>query len=90
MWYWGSGGVHWWEWFIGFVFTVGFWAIVIILILSLLRSFAAKDHDHGERAHDDPERTLARRFANGEIEEEEFHRRLDVLRSKGPGSQAGP
>jgi len=29
---------------------------------------------------DSPERILARRFASGEIDEEEFNRRLDTLR----------
>jgi putative membrane protein len=83
MWYWGGGGIHWWGWFIGFVITVGFWALVIFLFLTLIRSFASKEHEHAAPGHDDPERALARRFANGEIDEEEFHRRLDVLRSHG-------
>jgi putative membrane protein len=83
MWYWGGGGVHWWGWFIGFVLTVAFWAFIIFLFISLMRSFATRDHGHAPPGHDDPERTLARRFANGEIDEEEFHRRLDVLRSHG-------
>jgi putative membrane protein len=29
----------------------------------------------------DPEQTLAERFAAGEIDEEEYHRRLETLRS---------
>lgn len=83
MWYWGNSGVHWWGWFIGFLLTIGFWAIVIYIFLNLMRSFAAKGHDHPSPAHEDPERALARRFANGEIDEDEFHRRLEVLRSHG-------
>lgn len=83
MWYWSGGVMHWWGWFIGFVLTVGFWALVIFLIVTLARSFARKDHDHALPTAEDPERALARRFANGEIDEEEFHRRLDVLRSHG-------
>ena len=38
MWYWGGGGIHWWGWFIGFILTVGFWALIIFLIVSLFRS----------------------------------------------------
>jgi len=83
MWYWSGSGVHWWEWFIGFLITVGFWALVIFLFLGLIRSFASKNHEHASLDHDDPERALARRFANGEINEEEFHRRLEVLGSHG-------
>jgi putative membrane protein len=85
MWYWGGGGIHWWGWFIGFVLTVGFWALIIFLIVTLFRSFAPRDHDHRRDEQEDPERALARRFANGEIDEEEFHRRLDVLRAHGVG-----
>lgn len=81
--YWNGGGIHWWGWLIGFLLTVGFWAIVIFLIITLVHSFAPKDHGHAPPGAEDPERTLARRFANGEIDEEEFHRRLDVLRSQG-------
>ncbi len=34
------------------------------------------------RRDDDPERTLARRFAAGEIDEDEYHRRLEALHSQ--------
>ena len=81
MWYWGNG-VHWWEWFIGFIAMVAFWGILLAVLVSLFRSFASRDHNHAPPANEDPERALARRFAHGEIDEEEFHRRLDVLRSK--------
>jgi len=81
MWYWSGGDVHWWGWFIGFVLTVGFWAVVIYFVISFMRSFASKDHGHAAPGHEDPEHILARRFANGEIDEDEFHRRLDILRS---------
>lgn len=83
MWYWSGGAMHWWGWFIGFVITVGFWALIILLVFSFIRSISARDHDHGLLGGEDPEHTLARRFANGEIDEEEFHRRLDTLRTHG-------
>lgn len=85
MWYWGGGGIHWWGWLIGFVLTIGFWALIIFLIVSLFHSFAPRDHDHRRVDRDDPERPLVRRSANGEIDEDEFHRRLDVLRLHGLG-----
>lgn len=85
MWYWGNSGVHWWGWFIGFAITVIFWAFFIYLIISITRGFAGRDHGHEPTDPHDPERVLARRFANGEIDEEEFHQRLDVLRSHGLG-----
>jgi len=85
MWYWGNGGVHWWGWFIGFIITVVLWALFIYLIISIMRGFAGRDHRHEVPDPDDPERVLARRFANGEIDEDEFHQRIDVLRSHGVG-----
>lgn len=88
MWYWGGGTVHWWGWFIGFLVSLAFWAFIIFLLISVVRSFGSRDHNHTSDATstEDPERALARRFANGEIDEEEFHRRLDVLRSHHAGS----
>jgi len=83
MWYWSGGGVHWWGWMIGFVVMVAFWALIVFAIFAFVRSVSSRDHFHAPPAHEEPERALARRFANGEIDEGEFHRRLDVLRSKG-------
>ena len=49
-----------------------FWGLVIWGIAAILRT--------SRRADDaSPERVLAERFARGEIDEEEYHRRLDVL-----------
>jgi len=81
MWYWSSGGVHWWGWFLGFVVTVAFWALLIALFVTIFRSSSPKDHTHPAPGQEDPERVLARRFANGEIDAEEFHSRLEILRS---------
>lgn len=88
MWYWGGGSVHWWEWFIGFLISVTFWAFVIYFIVAIMRSFTSRGHDHvhDSEPQENPEQTLARRFANGEIDEEEFHKRLDVLRSHDLGA----
>ena len=79
MWYWG-GGIHWRGWFIGVVLTIAFWVVMFYLVLSLMRGIGTHDRSHSQM-HEDPERTLARRFANGEINDAEFHRRLDVLRA---------
>jgi putative membrane protein len=83
LWYW-NGGVRWWGWLFGFLATLVFWGCLFYLVLALLRSGASREHHHHDDvagSNEDPERTLARRFANGEIDEEEFHRRLDVLRA---------
>jgi putative membrane protein len=35
-----------------------------------------------------PEQLLAERFARGEIDEDEYRRRLDTLRGTGPGARS--
>lgn len=89
MWYWNGGGIHWWGWFVGAILTAGFWGLLIFLVITLGRSFATRDHYHVPPGAEEPERTLARRFANGEIDEQEFHRRLDVLRTHGIAGKSG-
>ena len=46
MWFWSGAGIHWWAWFIGFLLTVGFWALVIFLVLSLVRAISVRDGEH--------------------------------------------
>jgi putative membrane protein len=54
---------------------VAFWALVAWVVVVAIRS------SRPPTAHTrDPERTLAKRFAAGEIDEDEYHRRLDALR----------
>jgi putative membrane protein len=43
----------------------------------------------GPARDDDPEQILARRFAAGEIDEEEYRRRLEALRSRQYADTAG-
>lgn len=78
MWYWGSG-VHWWGWLFGAFGMVVFWALVIWAIMTLAgrtRRAGPPSAQHD----DDPEQILARRFAAGDIDAEEYHQRLDTLR----------
>jgi putative membrane protein len=55
---------------------IAFWGLVIWGIVALLRR---PGDSRPERP--DPERILAERYARGEIDEEEYHRRLQTLRS---------
>ncbi|MGV9356747.1 SHOCT domain-containing protein [Streptomyces misionensis] len=87
MWY---GGWGWGGWFFMTVFMVLFWALVIAAIVALARYFSGAHHDRrsgwsastgepawGSRRAED---LLAERFARGEIEEDEYKRRLALLR----------
>ena len=55
----------------GLLATLAFWALIIWGGLHLYRSWS-----HGSTRAED---VLARRFASGEIDEEEYHRRRETL-----------
>ncbi|MER6216964.1 SHOCT domain-containing protein [Streptomyces sp. NPDC001272] len=88
MWY--DGGWGWGGWFVMAVFMVLFWALVIAAIVALVRHFSgahpgrqpgwsasADEPGWGSRRAED---LLAERFARGDIDEDEYKRRLAVLR----------
>ena len=72
MWWWHGSG---WGWFAMTVVMFAFWGFIIWAVVALAR---------GERpaasTTTDPETLLARRFAAGEIDEDEYQSRLDTLR----------
>ncbi len=74
MMYW-DGSWSWWAWLVMSFSMVAFWGLVIWAVVALFRRF---DRDRPERG--DPEAILAERFAAGQIDEEEYRRRLEVLR----------
>lgn len=75
-----SGG---WGWFmgpVGLVVMVAFWALLIwggIVLVRHLTGAGAGGTGNASGA----ERVLSRRFAAGEIDEDEYRQRLDTLRS---------
>ncbi|MET8947374.1 SHOCT domain-containing protein [Streptomyces sp. NPDC004542] len=88
MWY--DGGWGWGGWFVMTVFMVLFWAVLIVGLVALVRYLSGTRHRQqpgsppasgeggwqGRRA----EELLAERFARGEIDEDEYERRLGLLR----------
>ncbi|GGX60246.1 SHOCT domain-containing protein [Streptomyces minutiscleroticus] len=91
--YWNPHGMSGWGWFAMSLSTVVFWALLIAVGVLLFRSLdRGRPGAHGESPHSapaqaldrTPEQVLAGRFARGEIDEEEYRRRLSVLRSDGP------
>jgi putative membrane protein len=79
MWY-GSDMSGW-----GYAFmavgSILFWALLIAAILALVR-FTGRGQGDSAAPHV-PEEILAERFAGGEIDEDEYHRKLEVLRRSG-------
>jgi putative membrane protein len=93
MWYWGDH-MSWWGYLGMSVLTIVFWALVIWGIVVLVRYLAATGNREGAAIQPGatPEGILGARFAKGEIDEDEYTRRLRILRSSGqadghPGNQ---
>ena len=75
MWGWDGAG---WGWGLAMMlFMVVFWGAVIWLIVALARGGMRNWSQKGAR---DAEQVLASRFASGEIDEDEYRKRLAVLR----------
>jgi putative membrane protein len=69
--------------------VIAFWGLGIWAIATLFRRPADRWPGDGRRERPDPERILAERFARDEINEAEYHRRLQTLRSAN-GQPADP
>ena len=86
-----------WGGIVGLVVMVAFWSVIVWAVAALLRSgkscvpgcgsYRMHRTYWGEQDREDPEQILARRYASGEIDEDEFHRRLDHLRSRDPQTE---
>ena len=89
MWYWG-GGVHWWEWLLGFIGMVLFWGLIIWAVWSLVSGLSGRSPQPPPPAASDARRILDERLARGEIDVEEYRRLLDVMRSGPDGRPHAP
>jgi len=67
---------------------IAFWGLVIWAVVAIFRSsdWTGRSARPDRR---DPEQILAERFAAGEIDEEEYQRRLQILRSTRHGVWEG-
>jgi putative membrane protein len=88
---WDGHGWGWGGWMLMTFIMILFWALVIGAIVVLLRGFRgggqAAPEGRGQAASEgrSAEQILAERYARGEIEEDEYRRRLDVVRgTQGP------
>jgi putative membrane protein len=76
----GEGGVGWGAWLAMAVMMVAFWGAIAWVIVTLVRNSASRSQPPAERGVD-PLGILDERFARGEIDDEEYRRRREVLRS---------
>ncbi|MFE6419032.1 SHOCT domain-containing protein [Streptomyces enissocaesilis] len=80
MMFWYDHDVSGWGWFGMSVGMVLFWALIITALVLVFRA-ANRPHDHTHTpTPPTPEQILGERFARGEINEEEYQRRLNALR----------
>jgi putative membrane protein len=80
----GWGGGH---WIAAIVMMVLFWGVLAVVVVALVRRGGWRHHGHdtptGSRSSaDEAERILHERFARGEIDEDEYRRRHDLLRER--------
>jgi putative membrane protein len=75
----GDGGIGWGGWFVMVAMMVVFWGAVAWVIVTLIRQNGARSEPPGAGASE-PVRILDERFARGEIDEDEYQRRRELLR----------
>jgi putative membrane protein len=75
---WWQGGWSWAAWVAMTIMMLGFWALVIWAVTALVRGTGGTGTARAREA----EEILAERFARGEIDENEFHDRRELLRSR--------
>jgi putative membrane protein len=84
--FWADRGVSGWGWFAMSLNMILFWALVIAAAVLLYRAFGrGEGHTRpSSPAPPSPEQVLAERFARGEIDEDEYKRRVATLRTSPP------
>lgn len=79
---WGyQDGSGWWMLFGGMGMLL-FWGAVIWFGAIMFRSVTERTPSTAVQALDDPEQIIRRRFASGELNEEEFRRAVDALHKR--------
>ncbi len=97
MMYWYGDHMSGWGYGLGILGMVLFWGVVILAIVATVRYLgrsrpgAAPPPPHTPPAppSGSAEQILAERFARGEIDADEYGRRLDTLRQSRPSAPAG-
>jgi putative membrane protein len=82
MMYWYGTGMGGWGYVLMTVNLVLFWGLIVGGIFAVVRHFGGPGRAHQAVTWEQqtPEQILAQRFARGEIDEEEYHRRIAIVR----------
>ncbi|MFI6010094.1 SHOCT domain-containing protein [Streptomyces sp. NPDC051243] len=79
MMFWYAHDMSGWGWFGMSIGMVAFWALIITALVLVFRA-VDRPHEHTHTpAAPTPQQILGERFARGEIDEEEYRRRLSTL-----------
>lgn len=79
----GYGGhMSGWGWAAVSVGSLLLWVALGLAVLALARHLRGSAGAHTGDGQVGPEQLLAARYARGDIDDEEYHRRLDTLRSR--------
>lgn len=84
MMYWGNNGMNGWGYALMSVSTLLFWVLLIAGIVLLARYLGDHNPPRPDRSprQNPAEQILAERFARGEMDDDEYHRRLETLRGQ--------
>lgn len=66
-----------WGWMGGAMWI--FWIVLIVVVVVVIKALAGRGPGSSTERHESPLEILKARYARGEINEEEFHRRRDEL-----------
>lgn len=75
---WYQGDMGWFGWILMSVTMVAFWALVVFAVVALFRGTRQSVERPGHR---DAREILDERFARGEIDQDEYHARCELLRT---------
>lgn len=83
---WYGGGVGWAAWLLMAAMMVAFWGVVVTVVVLVAHNLGRdRDRDRDTRARQrDPQEILDERLARGEIDEQEYRRRRELLRRSTP------
>jgi putative membrane protein len=75
----GDGGIGWGGWLAMVVMMVVFWGAIAWVVVTLIRHGGSRSEPQSS-AGNGAMRVLDERFARGEVEEDEYQRRREILR----------
>ena len=76
--WWWNNGWSWWYWAVMTIGMIAFWGLVVWAFIAFVRPPGRSSIEETPR---EPEQILVRRFALGQVDSDEYHRRLESLRS---------